>query len=228
MIHNKIIMKKIKTLIIALLVANFSLLNAQTDKGRVLIGASSTFNLAGNSSGLMTLSYSTTKYSPGAFGITESRTDRSFSLNLSPKLGYFVMDNLAIGFDWNFGYSSNIEVENKDKSNQRALSAGPFIRYYVHTSKVLPYLELNGAIGMMNSEFDYNDNTIIADSELKSSITSFTAGLGLAIPLGSRSMFDLFGGYSSITIKDDAILNGTSVYDGVGLRFGLTVMIESK
>ena len=221
-------MKKITILAISLVAINFGLLKAQTNQGKVLLGVSSSLSLAGTGSDLMNLGYSTVKYKSDADGFEESDPDKMTSINLLPKVGYFVADNFAIGLDLNIALSSNKHGEDNYKSSQTLLSVGPFVRYYIPTSKVLPYFEISGSFGAINDK--YSDNSNGEDEEYKSSVMSIGGGIGLAAPLGERVTFDVLAGYNSLTVKnkegnDD---NDRTVIGTLGLKIGFTIMLGSN
>jgi hypothetical protein len=142
----------------------------------------------------MNLGYSSVKYKSDADGFEESVPDKMTSINLLPKVGYFVADNFAIGLDLNIALSSTKDGEDNDKYSQTLLSVGPFVRYYIPTSKVLPYFEISGSFGAINNKYDYRDNSNWEDDEYKSSVMSIGGGVGLAAPLGERVTFDVLAG----------------------------------
>ncbi|HEX5025239.1 MAG TPA: hypothetical protein VFV68_08195 [Agriterribacter sp.] len=81
---------------------------AQIQKGNVLVGA----DLANFKIGL--------------------ENDAGFSLDLSPKAGWFIKDNLAIGGYVQFG----INKLNKSSPTETTYGIGPLVRYYVNKEEV--------------------------------------------------------------------------------------------
>jgi len=223
-------MKKITLFTVLMLIISIGLLNAQTNQGKVLLGVSSSLSLAGTGSDLMNLGYSSLKYKSDADGFEESNSDKMTSINLLPKVGYFVVDNFAIGLDLNIALSSTKDGEDDDKYSQTLLSVGPFVRYYIPTTKVLPYFEINGSFGAINNKYDYSDNTNWEDEEYKSSVMSIGGGIGLAAPLGERVMFDVLAGYNSLTVKDkeDNDDNDRTVIGTLGLKIGFTILLGAN
>ena len=223
-------MKKITSFTMILFAISFGILNAQMNQGKVLLGVSSTLSLSAAGSELMNLGFSSMKDKSDADGFEESEPTKMTSINLLPKVGYFVADNLAIGLDARISSSSEKYGGDNDKYSTRVFSAGPFIRYYIPTSKVLPFFEISGSFGGINYKSDYSDNTYWEDSEYKSSIMSFGGGIGLAAPLGERIMFDVLAGYDSLTIKDkeDNDDNYRTVIGTLGLKIGFTVLLGSN
>jgi hypothetical protein len=223
-------MKKITSFTIILFAISFGILNAQMNQGKVLLGVSSAISLSAAGSELMSLGFSSIKYKSDADGFEEPEPSKMTSFNLLPKVGYFFADNLAIGLDARISLSSEKYGGEDDKYSTRIFSAGPFIRYYIPASKILPFFEISGSFGGINYKSDYSDNTYWEDSEYKTSIRSFGGGIGLAAPLGERIMFDVLAGYDSLTIKDkeDNDDNYRSVIGTTGIKIGFTVLLGSN
>lgn len=222
-------MKKITLFTVFLLAISIGLLNAQTNKGKVLLGVSSTLSLAGTGSDLMSLGYSTIKQKSNAAGFEESDPLKNTSINLSPKVGYFVIDNLALGLDLDVALSISKDGEDHYKYSQTSMSIDPFIRYYIPTSKVLPFFEISSSFGSLNSKMDYTDPNQ-EDFENKYSIFSFGGGIGLAAPLSERITFDVLAGYNSLTRKNkkDNDDNVRIVTGTLGLIIGFTIFLGSN
>lgn len=219
-------MKRIKLLAIIVFSFNSLLVNAQTSKGKILVGASSNFGLTGSGSDFMTVGFSTAKDKSDASGSGQSEKQKSTSLNLVPKVGYFIADNLALGLDFNLGFSSNRSEDSEFKSNQTIFTVGPFVRYYIPTSSILPFLELSGSFGSAKTKNEYG-SPFIDDSEFVASIVTFGGGAGVALPLGEKVTFDVSAGYYSTTIKDkeDNPDNDRTVIGTLGLKLGFTVFL---
>lgn len=88
---------------------------AQTTQGSISVGGSASFDSYKNES----------QYAGAAY--------KSSSLGISPKAGYFVIDNLEVGV--NLGFSSGkYGYENVDATKTSSFLAGPYARYYKFTS----------------------------------------------------------------------------------------------
>jgi hypothetical protein len=109
--------------------------NAQTEKGKIMLGGSVGFN--------------STKVEGAA------KSDVSF--NIVPNVGYFVSDNFAIGTG--VGYTSNKEVS--DNNLNQAFRVAPFGRYYVNLSDQFKFFgQLSVPMEFGNDKFvDNNGNT---------------------------------------------------------------------
>ncbi len=195
-------MKKASFLTIGLFVISIGFLNAQTNQGKLLLGLSSD---------IFSLGYTTVKTKSDAGGSEDA--DKLFSVNLSPKVGYFVIDNLAIGLDFGVGLIAN-NIGTDDSNTTAWISAGPFVRYYVPTSKVLPFLELGGALGSQGT------NTTV----------KYGGGIGLAMPLSERVMVDVLAGYHALYHKDreDNADNERAILGTLGLSIGFVVLLGSN
>lgn len=211
-------MKKISILIV-LIAFSFSLSKAQIGKGRVFLGVSSTYGLAGTGSDLTTIGFSTMKSKSDTYGTSDAVKTTTF--NLIPKVGYFVIENLAVGIDVNVATSS--EKEGDYKNTQTLLSAGPFVRYYIPTEKVWPFAELGGSLGSLKNKYDSGTS----DSESKSSANSIWGGAGIAVPVGNHVTFDGLVGYKSITVKDKENNddNYRTIMGTVGIEVGITILL---
>lgn len=193
--------------------------HAQMNKGNLLLGASSNFNIfgSGNNMEYMSIGFSTIKYDD-----TPDEKDKLISLNLNPKVGYFIIDNLAIGLDLNVGFS-NQKSDDGSSTNNALIGVGPFVRYYVGKKKIKPFLEANSLFSTVNSKYDFDSE----ETEVKSKIKSFGGGVGIAIPMGDKFCFDALLSYSNLTLKED--VRGIDRYglkiNSIGLKLGFTVFL---
>jgi len=222
---NIIVVKKAVLLINVLCLLKLSLLNAQTNQGKVLLGVSSTFSLAGSGPNIMSLGYTTTKLKSNAGGFTEPDPDKTINLNFLPKAGYFVIDNLAVGLDITIALSDSRSTESGYKltSNSTLFSIGPFVRYYVPAGRVLPFFELGAAWGSATSKFSYDNMS----DDSKANVSGIGGGIGLAIPLGNVASFDVLADYNSLTVKnkEDNPDNTRTVSGTLGLKLGFVLFL---
>jgi hypothetical protein len=208
-------MKKVSLLAVGLIVIGTGFLNAQTNQGNLLIGLSSD---------IFDLGYTTSKTKSDADG-SEDPTN-NFNINFHPKMGYFLIDNLVAGLDLSVGLSNYKTGSDEDKFNTTTLSAGPFVRYYIPTSKVLPFFELGGSLGTQITKFEFSQEV----DKYKTGILSFGAGIGLAVPLGEKVMVDFLAGYRSATYKakEDNEDNERRIIGTLGLEVGFTFLLGSN
>ncbi len=215
-------MKKI-TLIVIASVFSLTSLNAQMEQGKMLVGLSTALNLGGSSSGVMGFGYSTIKYKSDADNFNYPEPANRLSFNLSPKMGFFVIDNLAIGLDVSFSYSkfNSDEVDYTYKESMYCI--GPFVRYYIPTTLVKPFFEIGATFGTYKEKTDGNSQ----NSEYENSLITYGTGFGIAIPIGKKASFDMMLGYNSILekAKEDNDDNYRTEANTIGLRLGFVVLL---
>ncbi len=117
-------MKTVRNLFIAFLVFSCAVMQAQTQKGSVLIGGSA------------------------GFSFTKYNNVKATNVNLSPSALFFVIDQLAVGGSLNIGsYHVASDIDTYTNTN---FGIGPAVRYYfVGTGNFRPY----GAAGFsLNSQ----------------------------------------------------------------------------
>ncbi|MFO7613287.1 MAG: outer membrane beta-barrel protein [Bacteroidales bacterium] len=220
-------MKKIASIIIVLCFFAQGGVNAQTEKGKLLVGVSSRtsfgiYNFTPCTPDLMSVGFSTVKYKDD--NGTDEGKDKFTSLNISPRIGYFVVNNLALGLDLNLSYLNVGDTESDYNTQITTFTAGPFVRYYIPTGKVKPFVEAGGAFGNLVYKWDGWEGE---EEKMKHSLTMFNGGVGLAVPIGSRASFDTMISYNSLTIKEkeDNPENSREIIGTFGIRFGLTVSL---
>lgn len=120
--------------------ALFAAVNAQTEKGSWVAGGSTTlgFNNVTTKSKVGGNSYDGPKVS---------------TLTLTPSVGYFVANNIAVGLD--LGFVSITQKEDGDKLTQNTFQVMPTGTYYFKSdSKVLPYL--GAGVGYASTTYKYS------------------------------------------------------------------------
>lgn len=193
-------MKKTSLLTIGLLVISIGFMNAQINKGGFKVGLSSD---------IFDLGYTNIKYNSDA---GSEYNAKHFNFNLAPKVSYFVIDKLEVGLDINFGLMM-IYYDEDSFNRTTTINAGPFVRYYIPTSKVLPFLELGGAFGSQGSFTTLN----------------YGGGIGLAVPLGERVLADILARYHGQSQKErDSSTGLTIITEGFGLNLGFAFLLGSN
>ena len=222
-------MKKCLFVIAMICFLGISTLDAQISQGKIILGISSSSNLfslyegySGGSSNLMHLGFSSMKYKSDSY---EGDDEKFRTFNLSPRIGYFIANNLAGGFDINFSLMSYGTGDNKESST--VLGIGPFLRYYISLEKVSPFIELEGSFGSLRNKYTSWDGT---DDISKSSIRSFFGGIGLAIPIHEAVKFDITGGYVSTIMKDNGENqdNSRMILNTIGFKFGFLIFLGAN
>lgn len=125
--------------------ALFAAVNAQMEKGSWVIGGSTTIGFNNVS----------TKYSAG----NNSSTEPSIStFTLTPSVGYFVQDKLAVGLD--LGFVTMSQKDGSDKYTVSTLSAMPAATYYFKSAtNLVPYLGAGVGYASTKSTEKYNGNS---------------------------------------------------------------------
>lgn len=218
-------MKKIIFIALAIFTLTATTTKAQTDQGNFLLGASSNYSFSsgefGGGSGILTLGYTSVNYKSDRDGYTEPDPDKELNLNLIPKVGYFVLDNLAVGVDFVTGYSKYDDGSWDYETSTTLLGFGPFARYYVPSGYVMPFVEIGGAYALAKSKFKDPNGT----DDSKNSLMMFGGGAGAAISVGDNAMIDMLLGYNSIVVKatEDNDDNNRIVVGTLGLKIGFTI-----
>lgn len=198
------------------------ILNAQNEKGKFIIGASSSILLGGsNSIGINSFGYTRTKITTNN-PIVQTIVSEETGINVSTELARFITDNLAMGLSIMAGYSVNKDdIGNKRKRS--VFGVGPFMRYYLPIKKALPYLEVNSNFGSNNTNF----NTPVGIDGLTrftSGFSSFGGGIGSNIFLGDKVAIDISLDYRSLRFRVEDSEDNTTV-GSIGMNVGFNVFL---
>lgn len=175
---------------LAILAMNYQTSLAQFNQGRMLVGGSASF--------------SSMTYKETFMGSTSpNSTTNRFSI--TPKVGYFVINNLAVGLDASFSTENESTVTT-------TFMAGPFVRYYVK-----PGLFFQGEYLLGSGK---EDNT-------ESSISSWSAGIGYAIFLNDHIAIEPTVAYTSnvTKYKED---NEKDIVTGLAVAIGFQIYLGKR
>lgn len=164
--------------------------HAQFKKGRILLGGDITFSS-------MTDKTAQAGFSSNSFNETR--------LQLTPKVGYFVIDNLAIGADITFITTSG------GLSTTSTFLAGPFVRYYIKN------LFIEGEYGFGSGK----------SGDTNTSTTGWTAGIGYAVFLNDYIAIEPTLIYTSNSI-DYNDLNHKSTIAGFAAGVGFQIYLGKR
>lgn len=181
-------------------------INAQTFPGTVMIGGKT--------------SLSATIENPKWKNDDDSGDNGRFmNLGVSPVLGYFLADGLALGAEIPVMYSK-YKDEDGDKSTYTSVACTPFARYYFGASTMKPYLHGAVGYGIQKSEYENSDPATWG-------IFTWDVGGGLAIFLNDKVSVDVGLGYSSTSRKrrEDNDTNFKTITGILGLDMGIVVML---
>ncbi|SHF27606.1 OmpW family outer membrane protein [Chryseobacterium takakiae] len=160
-----------KKLLLAGAVALFGLANAQMTKGDWVISGNTGmgFNNINTNTKVNGTKYDETKVS---------------SFSVTPSVGYFVIDGLAVGID--LGFNTNTTKSDGSKVTLSTFSVMPTATYYFNTdSKFFPFV--GAGIGYASTKTKFNISNAIADPLLWSGDTT-TDGLAWKAKAGVTYM----------------------------------------
>ena len=222
---NDLIMKKVITFISVLCFLGFSVSEAQIIRGRSLLGVSTSFSYVNFGSDIMSLGFTSTSYKGNSTDYVDPGKDKIITLNLLPRFGYFVANNLALGLNLCIA-SSTDKPGDGEKYTMTAFGAGPFVRYYISGSKVMPFFEVSTLFGSVTSKNVYLGN----EYSNSSSMRSIGAGAGVAVKVGEKVTFDLMAGYNSMSekAKENNPNDNRTVQGTLGFKFGFVVLFGSN
>jgi hypothetical protein len=219
------IMKKEGMIIAILCILALSSAEAQVNKGRILLGVSTSFNYSNYGSDLMSLGFTTIKQNGNLLDPSDGDSYKITTFNFLPKFGYLIVNNLAIGLNACISTASQKLTPN-DRYRMTSFGLGPFVRYYIPCNKVLPFLEINSEFGSVivknvNSSYTSTSHT---------SMSSFGAGAGMAARLGEKVTFDIMAGYNSMIekAKEYNPNNDKTVQGTFGVKFGFVILLGSN
>lgn len=182
-------MKKIVLLIIALVSINSF---AQTEKGKIYIGASSNLNFNAISTKNVSSNFT-----------SETKNSR---FAVSPQIGYFLADNFLTGLEANLSFSTF--KNNNSKENQNTYIISPFIKYYFTKKNIKPFVKAKYGFGKLNTSNSFNPvNSIIP----KTDIQTYSFGGGLAYFINNFIAIELNLEYYSMEFNTSLSVNQNNI-----------------
>jgi len=164
----------------------------QLKKGNILLGVASTISLDGSwGSELMSLGFTSTKNKHGSDPAEDAY--KCTVWNFLPRVGYFVIDNLAVGIETAISGYKEKGSNDYDNWSESMFAIGPWARYYYPQEKFYPFAELELLFGSQKESYNEND--------YKYSILLIGGYIGAAVPLGERVTFDGKLGYAHATLS---------------------------
>jgi hypothetical protein len=167
-------------LLIFLLILPAKVMRSQTEKGKFLTGGQYVLNFASTANSMIGQSNS---YVSGRY-----RT-----LSLSPRAGYFIIDNVPAGLEFLYTYARSSDASTTSHSSTYFLI--PFIRRYFGKSAVKPYLQAGAGPGWKKGssvDFGYSSTN---DSKL----FRYELSGGLAAFINEHISIDLGLSYKATT-----------------------------
>lgn len=202
-----------KKLMFAGALALFASMNAQMEKGSWIVSGKTGIGFTS----------ANTKYT--AQGQTVDGPKVS-SFEITPSVGYFAANNLAIGVDLGLKSTkttfknSNLGINMEEKNSM--FSVMPTATYYFATaSKVRPYLGAGVGYGSLTSEDIFNNNETTKGGLL------WGAKGGFVYLLNSSIGLDLGVGYQSFTTKEtEQGVEVKTIADGIGVNAGFSLFFK--
>ncbi len=149
----------------------------------------------------------------------ETRDDsKTFEVRASPRVGYFIIDNLAVGLDL-FLQSSNTTFEDIDGDvKNNGFSIGPFGRYYFGNG-----LFAEGTVGIGSSTI----SSAFFPDDIKSSVFGWRIGGGYALFLGEHIAVEptVFYSWESQKAKDAPDNAPKNIISSIFLGIGFTAYL---
>ena len=208
-------------LTVAVLLVSIATITAQPqlEKGRILLGATSTVALSGSvSSEFLSLGFIKATYKYGSEPAEDAFKRTSY--NILPKAGYFVIENLAAGLQAVVSGYTEKDLEYDDTYKQNTIGIGPFVRYYYPLDKFYPFAEAEMLFGTEKEPW-YGDDE-------KTPFIMFGISVGAALPLGDNVTFDAAAGYLRSSMKETDVETEDKVFyitSGFCLRMGFTIYL---
>ncbi|WP_231427582.1 MULTISPECIES: outer membrane beta-barrel protein [Pedobacter] len=225
-------MKK-QLLSLAVLCAVAFTVNAQTEKGKNLIGGSIGYS---KSESKPTITYPNNY----AYGDGEST-----SFNVNPKFGHFFSKNLAIGLGIGYYETKNISdlnfldgnslITSTSIQRNKSFNVGPFVRYYVDIVEKFKFFgqgSFDIAFGKSSQSQSGSGSYNYQRSNYKTGAYSASINPGFAFfPAKKWAIefsFPLLS-YNNTSIKDDGGINSSNsqASENNSFRFGLDTFVPS-
>ena len=163
-------MKKIGLLSVFAMLIQVSMVAQILDQGNFIIGS--------------TVGFSTANSQVNTNGVTNEGLSAR-QINIAPSLGYFLMDQLAVGLGADFTLNA-VTQPNKDKTEDSDLLFGPFARYYFPVEEhIAGFFVANFGFG--NSK----DEQIVGTDKQKIQTNVFAFGIGPGLTVYSKGGFGI-------------------------------------
>ena len=197
-------MKKI-TILSALIFCISLIANAQTEKGRYMVGGS--------------VGFSSTKDKIESSG-SSFDGNKNTNINLNPTFGLFVADGIVAGTGLNvFSFKTENDAGTSSSTNS-GFTLTPFGRYY-HESGLFGHLNFEIGSGKVKVE----DPSF--PSESKDSIFGWKLGGGYAFFLNNNIAVEPMITYGSTTFKDkDSAVDFQRKVNGIMVNVGFNIFIN--
>lgn len=205
-----------KAFILAAMVMAAAAASAQTQSGNFMLG--------GN------IGFSSTKEKDKVDNTT-TEGPRNTSLYLSPNIGYFIMDGLALGVNINYGRTVSKYEEDRPrgvlerKYTYNAFTFGPMLRYYYMLGdKAAVFAHANAGFGSLSSK-EKIGNTTRENPSVKLQTLRVGPGLAYFITPSVAAEATLLYGSDRLKRKQDTGAEISERENGVYFNIGLQVFL---
>ncbi len=206
-----------KTIFTLLLITFFTYIShAQTEKGSLNVGVSFNFSNSLFSDGSLN---NVVGFGFGTVTDSDGEKHKRTTFNLTPGIGYFVMDNLMIKANIYISSFSEKSDGSDDEYKVTGLGFGPEVRYYIGDKKFKPYL---GASSLFSSTNYYYDGFFGPDEE-KIKSTTITGYVGGAYFIGPNASLDVTLSYNNINYSFDDMGLSTEKANLINLGVGFNI-----
>lgn len=161
-------------------------------------------------------------------GTNDNSSEYKYSqFNLSPQVGYFVIDKLPVGLFMDYEYDKRKPTDSDNSWKSSSITIGPFVRYYIlEYNKIWPYVEGSAGIGTIKTIEKYGSES----STLTTKTSSLKLGGGATYFVNENIGIDLFMGYKqNVSKRDDPLGSKSSaeefkdIESSFGINLGLLV-----
>lgn len=164
--------------------------------------------------------------------------NRYAAFSLNPSVGYFLIDNLAVGLGAEFSYSrsrdnfSLLSFNKKLVVNNYYYSFNPFVRYYFGKCKIKPFVGGQFKYGQRIRNGKYSGDIFPGDTEASLEYDKSTTNFfgyqinpGLAYFVNDRIGVSLTLVYDYTKYSDNTIQQADSCYDEFGANIGISISL---
>lgn len=137
---------------------------------------------------------------------------RSTNINISPVIGYFIVDKFAVGAKPSLSYENSSSISGTTRSTH--FDIGPFVRYY--------FLPADNVINLF-AEANYQYGFIKFQAADSKSRNTFSFYVGPVVYFNSSVGLELFLGYY---IRNEKFLDGTVKTNSFQINVGFQIQLK--
>ncbi len=196
-------MKQIVLLVVSL--AMTLNLFAQTEKGTFMLEAGTNLSGIGSFIGSTGVSFQATdNYAKqSSTGVTYNYFSHNItSYSAAPRIGYFILRNLACGADFQYHKSIYEYVNSENHDRYRNLMSGLFARKYFGDKKFVPFIEATAGMGLSKNRTDESSPGGAQYQRIeRRHLYYFSGAAGISYLATQRLRINIFGKIQKTTEK---------------------------